>query len=1075
MQPTGGSRFRPGQAQTVCAQRGILEILDELMPMRKEHSLSKRLLRQVLVWYLLLVAGTALALLWVEIRSIERSIGNELTQIENSFGKGFNQAVWNLDLDMIDVLSKGIIQVPVVSGVQLVDVNGVALSQQGVIPHHTDNQALLLGGVLTHAVELKGLATAEGGHAIGKLMLYTDSSVLYRRLRGSFLSMIINTLVVGAGLFLALYLAVQRYLEAPLLRVTQSIAAMTGDPGSGLARRIEYRGKDEIGLLVDALNTMNDEVGQSRQALDDMNKSLEQAVRNRTAELMVATEQSDLRAQKLQRSTEQLQFMLDHSPIAVRILSNTLDPSEARLVFANRSFYDMFRIASPAELEADLLSIYVHPSDFAALYHEMHSSNQASKPRLVEMRTATGEYLWVMVSVVPILYQDQECGLGWFYDVTDLRLAKDEAEAAAKAKASFLANMSHEIRTPLNGIIGLSELTLKTDLSDRQKEFLAKIHRSGVHLLGVINDILDFSKIEAGKLDVETTAFTIEQVLDPVRDMLAEKLSERSLMLRIEVDPAIPARLFGDPLRLRQVLINYCNNAIKFTEHGSISIELTAKAITRESFTLHCCVADTGIGMSEEQVTRLFQSFSQADSSISRRFGGTGLGLAISKRLAELMGGEVGATSVLGQGSRFWFTARLGWAPHDADQGGICLLLLLENAAHHAVGNWARNFGCLVDWIDDESAIKDKLDQIGQNGAGLVVVDRKYWQAFNAAWSQLAAANSDHALPLVLLFDDPGQPSLAEVDGGGLEALSLPNSASASDFFEALSQLLGRAAVASLAATDPVDKELTVLAGARILLVEDNDVNQLVAAELLESNGFLVDIADNGQVALDKVAATKYDLILMDMQMPVMDGVTATRAIRNTWSPDLLPIVAMTANAMRQDRVRCQEAGMQGFITKPINTHRLWAEIKTWVKPVGQSSASQIPSATPIPTRQPAAADANNVASLQIPGLDVHIGLSRVNGKGAFYLSLLRKFAASQASAAEDIRLAMAAEDWTRAERTAHTLKGLAATLGATEVHELAERVERLIKARSADAELAAILAELDGVLRALTDTLARL
>ena len=1033
--------------------------------MTQRISLSRLLLRQVLLWYVLLVAVTALAMIWIEVRATEQKIDAELAQIEKSFGKGFNHAVWNLDLDMVEVLAKGLIQVPVVSGIQLFDSSGARLAEEGEVASKGEDRPLLLGGVRTHVVELRGIVLSGPAERIGQLVVYTDSSVLLSRLRGNIVGLLLNTLVVGIGMFVVLYFALMRYLARPLGQVTESIAHLSEQQARGHSAPIIYPRRDEIGLLVDALNIMNERVMQTRTALDEMNKLLEHTVRHRTAELLVATEQSEMRAQKLQRSTEQLQFMLDHSPIAVRILTTHRSPSESRLVFANRSFYALFRVPSREALEANLHRIYYDLEDFLSLHREMQADKAATRPRLVRMRTFADQERSIMVSVVPILYNDQECSLGWFYDVTDLNQAKEAAEAAAQAKASFLANMSHEIRTPLNGIIGLSELTLKTELSDRQREFLAKIRRSGVHLLGVINDILDFSKIEAGKLEVESAAFTIDQLIDPVRDMLAERLSERSLTLSINIDPAIPRQLFGDPLRLRQVLINYCNNAIKFTEHGRIIIDLHAENLGRETFMLRVSVSDTGIGMSEEQRGRLFQSFTQADNTISRRFGGTGLGLAICKRLTELMGGEVGVESELGRGSTFWFTARLGWISEADQRPGVHVLLLVDDPLHHPAGEWARNFGCIVDSPDPEQPLKSCIDRLGYAGAGVVVLDPAHWPRFQQAWEALSMERRDRSKPRVLMLDAVP----AEAGQEGSDVSRLPTGASASDFFEALASSLGRSVLSGLEQGEAVDATLAGLAGARILLVEDNDVNQLVATELLESHGFIVEVAENGQVALDKVQRQAYDLVLMDMQMPVMDGVTATLEIRKHFDSHRLPIVAMTANAMRQDRLRCQQAGMQGFITKPIDTHRLWAELKTWLcnrSPI-ETGEAKVEGAVVQP-----ASLANPVSLETVPGLDHQAGLSRVNGKRSFYLTLLNKFATSQSGAADHIRDALGQGDWVTAERVAHTLKGVAATLGAGQVCDLAEQAEHWLKQRNSGPEFMSVLDRLEAVL---TDLIAHI
>ncbi|HRD35782.1 MAG TPA: ATP-binding protein [Rhodocyclaceae bacterium] len=1034
--------------------------------MRSVQSLSRGILKHVLIWYAVLIVCTASVLLFHELRSIQLGMGDELVQIENSFGRGLNRAVWNLDTEMIQVLSRGILQVPVVSGVRVVDGNGVALAEGGIVPANTDNHALLLGGVLTHAVQLtspEGIGRAEH---IGQVIVYTDASVLYSRLRAAFLSLLANTLIVGGGMCIVLYLALARHLARPLTRVTASIAAMTERQESGEPMRIAYAHRDEIGLLVDALNVMNERVVQSRAALDELNRSLEHTVQARTAELRATTEQSELRARELQRSTAQLQFMLDHSPIAVRIMTTPRDRAQIRLQFANRGFASLFKPASVDEMQSRPDAIYADPADFYDSYENIRARRDVAAPRLIPMRTYGGEHCWVMVSVIPLIYDDQECALGWFYDVTDLQRAKDQAEAGARTKTAFLANMSHEIRTPLNGIIGLSDLMLKTELSPRQSGFLAKIHRSGLHLLGIINDILDLSKIDAGKLDVESTPFSIEQVIDPVRDMLAEKLGERSLAFQVEVDPAIPARLYGDPLRLRQILINYCNNAIKFTEHGSIRVTLAAEEIGADAFTLRCSVVDTGIGMSDEQQGRLFQSFSQADSSVTRRFGGTGLGLAISKSLAELMGGEVGSRSVLGQGSTFWFTARLAWQLADEAAGAVTVLVSLAGAERLALAAWARNFGCLVEIVETPRQVRDRRLALRDAGAVLVVADPQSWSAMRETWALAGASGERNAPRLLILNRDHADTGTLGLPAG---CVCLAGAISASDFFETITQLLGRTVVRHLASESQVI-DLSMLSGARILLVEDNEVNQLVASELLESKGFVVDVAGNGQVGVEMAAARRYDLVLMDMQMPVMDGMSAARAIRRAFPADVLPIVALTANVMQQNRECCAAAGMQGFITKPIDTHRLWAELKTWIKPRGDGARPASPptsvsaEALALP---PPVMTGGDVSTLAIEGLDVRTGLSYVMGSGALYLSLLRKFVPGQRDTVAKIRAALDDGDPVTAERLAHTLKGVAGTIGAGALQALAAEADRRLKAGEARVTIDAALDRLEPALLA--------
>ena len=653
----------------------------------------------------------------------------------------------------------------------------------------------------------------------------------------------------------------------------------------------------------------------------------------------------------------------------------------------------------------------------------------------------------------------------------ELLNAKLIAEDMARTKADFLANMSHEIRTPMNAIVGLSHLVLRSELNRSQREFLGKIQDSSQHLLCIINDILDVSKMEAGKLTLEHRDFELSKVLDNVTNLIGDKATAKELELIFDVAPGVPDSLRGDSLRLGQILINYANNAIKFTHRGEICIAVTLLEQQGQQVLLRFAVRDTGIGLGPEQMDKLFQSFQQADTSITRKYGGTGLGLAISKSLAELMHGAVGVESVLGQGSTFWFTAQMEIGTQQSralmpepDLCGRRVLVVDDNdCARLVMGDLLRRMSFDVDVLEAGAPALEAVQRAEHQGNPYEIVFLDWrmdaMDGVEVAW-RIQALDLAHP-PCVVMVTAFGREDLAQsaADAGIDEILVKP--VNASQLFDTAMHVLGaevkprpnRAQVAS-----SLEQQLSTIAGARVLLVEDNELNQLVATELLMSAGLEVDVASDGRQAVQRVLATprRWDIVLMDMQMPVLDGVSATLEIRHALQGQLPVIVAMTANAMPQHVEKCLGAGMQDFVSKPIDPELLWTTLIRWIAP-RHATKEALPTAASTTENSVAPQWLRNLSG--VPCLDAKQGLRRVMGKELSYLKMLRKFVSSHHDTMTHTREALAQSDWLTAERIAHTLKAVAGNIGASQIQVDAAALETALNTQQALADIEPLIA----------------
>jgi two-component system sensor histidine kinase/response regulator len=895
----------------------------------------------------------------------------------------------------------------------------------------------------------------------------------FKRSTALFVVVIESVIVVFLGVVVISYPLVRSRVLSPVFKLQQQTRMVAAD----LAAFTHVATQIAQGDLKQSFATSapqmgserRDEIGELSRLHDSMIDQLEvtgSAIASITAELS--------------RSKEYLQEILSTTPIAVGVSVDGI------CRFANPRYQELFGsgVGEPTA------SLYEDISDRDRMVEQLRDIGTV-RNQFITARSTDGRILDLLCTFYSIQFENQPAILAWIVDITELKKveqaleqAKLAAEAATQAKSDFLANMSHEIRTPMNAMIGLSHLALQTNLLPQQEAYVSRIQSSAKLLLGIINDILDFSKIEAGKLELERVDFSLHDVLTGVANMVAPAAEEKGVELMFNCSTDVPRMLNGDSLRLHQVLTNLTNNAVKFTHEGEVVIFVNVEEHVENGIRLLFSVRDTGIGMTEQQVKKLFQPFSQADSSTTRQYGGTGLGLSICKRFVEMMDGQMSVVSTPGSGSQFFFTTAFGLA----STAGIVLkappdlldrrMLVVDDSetARNILETMVKDLGFEVTTAKSGMEALRVLEQArADKPIDLVLLD---WRMPEMDGFQTFAAirgdSSKYGSPKVVMITAHGRQEVTrQEDAAALDGFVL-KPVTESTLFDGIMVAFGRQAEVQGKTRSGLDNPEVIqkIRGAKVLVVEDIEINQQVVGELLERAGLVVAFANNGEQAVAAVMKDSFDAVLMDVQMPVMDGYEATRRIRRLdGESQTIPIIATTAHALPEHLEKCRVAGMNDHIRKPIDPAQLYETLSRWVKPKAQTG--------PDVKAKAAAAAAQDVATSDLlpdslPGIDMADGLRRVGGNSRLYKSILLKLRTDFADASGKIAHFLKSGQAEEATRVVHSLKGVAGNVGAAELYAAAASVESSLR-QGPQKDMPLAVGQLDAAVRKVMDGLSAL
>jgi PAS domain S-box-containing protein len=1028
--------LKPRELDSRSLRRGWLACISRV----PRGGIAIALLIRVLLFSTVVTLVLTVAQLTLSYRSERARLESRFGEIDQATSRSLSESLWALDSKQLQEQLEGILRLP---SIRAVEVRETASSSHSLRVFRGERQT-------SRAVvkEFPLACCGERPQVIGVLHIEATLTDIYRGLAEQAVVILLSNAAKTFLVALFILFVVHRLATRHLLDIAASTSSVTPEAQNPPLRLRRSRAEDdELDQLVDALNAMRERLAQH--------------------------------AQELANANARMAAILDNIPDLAWVKD-----ADGHFVAVNQALATAKGFSSPSQMIGKT-DLEIHPPEIARTYRQDDTEVMATDGcKQIEEHHLNADGSISLVETIKTALHDSDGHVagtvGIARDITARRQAEIDrdarrvAEAANQAKSDFLANMSHEIRTPMNAILGMSYLALQSGLNPQQLNYVQKIHGAAESLLGIINDILDFSKIEAGKLDIESIAFNLGDVLDGLGNLIGMNAEKKGLELLFVEPLQLPTALVGDPSRLRQVLLNLGYNAVKFTEHGEVVVAIDIVERQAHSIQLHFEVRDTGIGMTPDEQQRLFQPFTQGDSSTSRRYGGTGLGLSISRHLVRMMGGEIHVESTPGQGSRFHFTLGFKLQPELAkppllQQGGLRgkrVLIVDDNAcARGVLADMSAALGLEADVAaNGQDAVRMvEVADASDKPYDLVLLDWKMPSLDGVECARLVALRERqrHSTKTVLMVTalgrDEVQKHLAErqVTVGAL----LKKPVTPSSLFDACSQVLGLTVPHTPRMTKREEDMLghqASLRGAQILLVEDNAINREIALTVLRRAAITVSVACDGKEALDMLGLHHFDGVLMDCQMPVMDGYAATRALRQQPQWRELPVIAMTANALIGDRDKVLAAGMNDHIAKPIKIEELFATLARWIHPAAAGPEGTLESAS----------DRLRADPLEgLTGIDRHAGLAATMGDEALYQRLLRMFRDREVDFPQRFRAACATGQKAVAMRMAHDLKSVAGALAMRAVHEAAAELERACHEEIDDAGVEPLLVKVDQVL----------